>query len=77
MSKELLTHSDRYVRKTNRIFLIIGFIATAVFVFCLMILWSDPVEEEAHYEIERSIEEEANFGGPSEINSEAQKHADC
>ena len=72
MSKEVLTHSERYVRKTNRIILIIGFIATCVFLFGLLLLGAEPEEEQAHYEIERSIEEEANIGGSSEITAESQ-----
>lgn len=72
MSKEVLTHSERYVRKTNRIILIIGFIATCVFLFGLLLLGTDPEEEQAHYEIERSIDEEANIGATPEITAESQ-----
>ncbi|MBR1601675.1 MAG: hypothetical protein IJ677_08905, partial [Alphaproteobacteria bacterium] len=72
MSREPLTHSDRYVRKTNRIILIIGFIALCVFLFGLLLLGSEPEEEQPHYEIERSIEDESNFGTTSEINNEAE-----
>ena len=40
MSKEVLTHSERYVRKTNRIILIIGITSFIVFLFGLLLLLS-------------------------------------
>ena len=40
MSKEVLTHSERYVRKTNRIILIVGITSFVVFLFGLLLLFS-------------------------------------
>ena len=50
MAKEVLTHSDRYVRKTNRIILIVGIITLLVFLFGLMLLTTETPEEEQHYD---------------------------
>lgn len=72
MSKEPLTHSDRYVRKTNRIILIIGIISLVIFLFGLMLLVGDQKEEVQHYEIERSIDAETNFGLTNDTNNEAE-----
>ena len=60
MSKEVLTHSDRYVRKTNRIILIIGIIALVVFLFGLMLLNVDTTEEEKTYQIDTDINDETS-----------------
>lgn len=46
MSKGPLTRSDKYVKKTDKIFLIIGIIALLSFVFALMLVNSSPEEEE-------------------------------
>ena len=56
MSKEVLTHSDRYVRKTNRIILIVGIISMLVFLFGLALMTSEePQEEQQTYETDNSI----------------------
>ena len=57
MSKEVLTHSDRYVRKTNRIILIVGIITLFVLLFGLLLLTTETPEEEKHYEVEDTIDE--------------------
>lgn len=62
MSKEPLTHSDRYVRKTNRVILIIGIITLCVFLFCLMLIGSDDNEGEQKFEFDKSISAETDFG---------------
>jgi len=62
MSKEVLTHSDRYVRKTNRIILIVGIITLFVFLFGLLLLTTETPEEEQHYEVEDTIDAESNLG---------------
>ena len=41
MSKEVLTNSERYVRKTNRIILIVGVISFVTFLFGLFLLFSN------------------------------------
>ena len=58
MGQEALTHSDRYVRKTNKIILIIGIITLCVFLFGLMLLGASEEEVDEHYEIENSINAE-------------------
>ena len=62
MSNEPLTHSDRYVRKTNKIILIIGIICLFVFLFSLLLL-SQPAEQEEqqHYEFEKTIDAETSI----------------
>ena len=73
MAKEVLTHSDRYVRKTNRIILIVGIITLLVFLFGLMLLTTDTPEEEQHYEVEDTIDAESDLGmGNNTTNNEAE-----
>ena len=73
MAKEVLTHSDRYVRKTNRIILIVGIITLLVFLFGLMLLTTDVPEEEQHYEVEDTIDAETDLGmGNNTSNNEAE-----
>ena len=72
MSKEPLTHSDRYVRKTNRIILIIGIIALLVFLFGLALLSTEEVEQVQRYQVETGISAETNFGLSSEGSNEAE-----
>lgn len=73
MSQEPLTHSDRYVRKTNKIILILGIICLFVFLFSLLLLNStEEPEEEQHYEFDQSIQDEVSneFNSTSNNNSE-------
>ena len=73
MAKEVLTHSDRYVRKTNRIILIVGIITLLVFLFGLMLLTTETPEEEQHYEVEDTIDAESDLGmGGNTTNNEAE-----
>ena len=75
MSKEVLTHSDRYVRKTNRIILIVGIISMLVFLFGLALMTSEePQEEQQTYEIDNSIDAETNLqvGDEGSLESEIQ-----
>ena len=72
MSKEVLTHSDRYVRKTNRIILIVGIITLFVFLFGLMLLTTETPEEEQHYEVEDTIDAESDLGMNVNTNNEAE-----
>ena len=52
MSKEVLTHSERYVRKTNRVILIIGITSFVVFVLGLLLLLSSGSTESEYQEPE-------------------------
>ena len=72
MAKEVLTHSDRYVRKTNRIILIVGIITLLVFLFGLMLLTAEAPEEEQHYEVEDTIDAESDLGMNANTNNEAE-----
>ena len=73
MSKEVLTHSDRYVRKTNRIILIVGIISMLVFLFGLALMSSDDTPtEQQHYVVEDSIEAETNLQVGDEGNLESE-----
>lgn len=38
MSKEVLTHSESYVKKTNRIILVVGLTSFVIFVIGVMLL---------------------------------------
>ena len=51
MSKEVLTSSERYVRKTNRIILIVGVTSFVIFLFGLLLLFSSGNEIEEPNEI--------------------------
>ena len=51
MSKEVLTSSERYVRKTNRIILIVGITSFIIFLFGLLLLFSSGNEVEDPQEI--------------------------
>ena len=62
MAKEVLSHSDRYVRKTNRIILIVGIIALCLFVFGLMLLGAEEPEVEEKFDVETTIDDETNLG---------------
>ena len=47
MSKEVLTHSESYVKKTNRIILVVGLTSFVIFVIGVMLLMqSGPVQED-------------------------------
>ena len=72
MSKEPLTHSDRYVRKTNRIILIIGIIALFLFLFGLLLIDTGEEQEEQTYEVESSIEAETDLNIAGEANTESE-----
>lgn len=72
MAKEVLTHSDRYVRKTNHIILIVGIITLCLFVFGLLLLAADEPVEEQKYEVESTIDAETDIGIASETSSEAE-----
>ena len=47
MSKEVLTHSENYIKKTNRIILAVGITSFVVFIFGLYLLFSsnEPIDE--------------------------------
>ena len=47
MSKEVLTHSESYIKKTNRIILAVGITSFVVFLFGLYLLFSsdEPIDE--------------------------------
>ncbi len=47
MSKEVLTHSETYIKKTNRIILAVGITSFVVFIFGLYLLFSsnEPIDE--------------------------------
>ena len=70
MSNEPLTHSDRYVRKTNRIILILGIICLCIFLFGLALLGSGEQEEEQRIEVERSIDDESNIALTDDTSNE-------
>ena len=72
MAKEALTHSDRYVRKTNRIILIVGIITLCLFVFGLLLLGAEEPEEEQKYEVESTIDAETDLGMAAETSTEAE-----
>ncbi len=70
MSKEALTHSDRYIRKTNRIILLVGIISMLVFLFGLALMSTEDVEEEKHVDLGNSITDETSFDvGANQDNS--------
>ena len=47
MSKEVLTHSESYIKKTNRIIFVVGLTSFVIFVLGVMLLLqSGPVENE-------------------------------
>ena len=47
MSKEILTHSESYVKKTNRIILVVGITSFVIFVLGVMLLMqSGPVQDD-------------------------------
>ena len=47
MSKEVLTHSESYVKKTKRIILVVGLTSFVIFVIGVMLLMqSGPVQED-------------------------------
>ncbi|MBO7097520.1 MAG: hypothetical protein J6W11_02635, partial [Alphaproteobacteria bacterium] len=52
MSKEplQLTHSEQYVKKTNRIILFIGIVSLAAFLFGLLLLFSSKTTNEEYQE---------------------------
>ena len=63
MSKEVLTHSERYVRKTNRIILIVGITSFVVFLFGLLLLFSSGTTENEYQEPVFTEDDSAiNFG---------------
>jgi YD repeat-containing protein len=72
MVKEVLTHSDRYVRKTNHIILIVGIITLCLFVFGLLLLAADEPVEEQKYEVESTIDAETDIGIAPETSSETE-----
>ncbi len=72
MSKEPLTHSDRYVRKTNRIILIVGIITLFLFLFGLLLLTSEAPEEASHTVFEDTIDAETNLGMTGNTSAEVE-----
>ena len=72
MAKEVLTHSDRYIRKTNRIILVVGIIAFCLFVFGLMLLGAEAPEEEEKFDVETTIDAETNLGLSNDTSTEAE-----
>ena len=69
MAKEVLTHSERYVRKTNRIILIIGIITLFVFLFGILLLGADSEEVEDQYVPDSGIQEETNIAGEQTVDN--------
>ena len=59
MSKEVLTSSERYVRKTNRIILIVGITSFVVFLFGLLLLFSSGSEQQEQQEFVFTEDEDA------------------
>ena len=59
MSKEVLTSSERYVRKTNRIILIVGITSFVVFLFGLLLLFSSGSEVQEQQEFVFTEDEDA------------------
>ena len=56
MSKEVLTHSESYVKKTNRIILVVGLTSFVIFVIGVMLLMqSGPVQEDYTEPVVRRI----------------------
>jgi len=72
MAKEILTHSDRYVRKTNRIILIIGIIFLCLFVFGLLLIGAEDTPKEEKFEVETTIDAESDIGLTTDTNNEAE-----
>ena len=73
MSKEPLTHSDRYIRKSNRIILIIGIVFLFLFLFGLMLIDAGGEEEQEQEDVGiDSIQAETDFGVENKTNNEAE-----
>ena len=46
--REILTHSESYVRKTNHVILMVGIISLIIFILGLMLVLQDDAEEEQY-----------------------------
>ena len=69
MSKEVLTHSESYVRKTNRIILMVGITSFVIFVIGVMLLLkSGPAEEEYTEPVFTDNASALNFGDNRPVN---------
>jgi len=67
MAKQQLTHSERYVRKTNRIILVIGLVSFVAFLFGLLLLFSSKVPNDEYQEPVFTADDDV-FGAQSNAN---------
>ena len=71
MSKEVLTHSEAYVKKTNRIMLVIGITCLSIFLFGLYLLATGGEETKDYTDpIFTDNDDALNIGAVSPLNSD-------